>query len=80
MHGTQRGVMTMFHAVLWNGPISVVVGQIRHKRACSIVVEFHDKPLTFFHVLVSSVNPSIQSAIFKDGCRIEGLMSLSLPN
>ena len=52
---TRRCVTTMFHAVLWNGPIRIVVGQNRHK--CS-----HVKPLTFFTCFAFS--SSIRSAIF----------------
>ena len=40
---TRRGVTTVFHAVLWNGPIRIVVGQIRHKCAWAV----------FVHVLLS---------------------------
>ena len=69
--GTARGAMRRdvtieFHAVLWNGPIRIVVGQIRHKCAWAIAAHFF---------ACFALSPSIRSSSFKDGCCIEELSS-----
>ena len=51
--GTRCGVTIVFHAVLWNGPIRIVVGQIGHKCACSV------EPLTFLLVFCSQSLDSV---------------------